>query len=1154
VADTVRPAQVADDTVPALQLAEGAEMNTETSAAASPQASADNTECVDERDARPGSARLRGDAGNLEAFTDADIAILEQQLRAGTEVGVRSRTTVEADGARLVCLLVGVGEPRLLSDLVPTFAGFGLAVAEQRRLRRHPGERPAPWLDRFDLLPATPLTGDAAGFDDALEAVLRGDAEVDGLNALALTAGLVWQQITVLRAYVRYLRQAGFRFSQAYIEQALVMNPDVARLLTEFFQTRFDPSPYPTDPDQRHSATGMLERRLERALHEVARLDHDRILRSLLALVRATLRTTWVQADGRSTQPPYLSIKLDPRRLSDFPDPRPMYEAWVYSPRFEGLHLRFGAVARGGVRWSDRTEDFRTEILGLAKAQAVKNAVIVPAGAKGGFVCKRLPDAADREAWLAEGVACYRTFVSALLELTDNMVEGRVVSPTDVVRHDGDDQYLVVAADKGTATFSDLANDVADRHGFWLGDAFASGGRTGYDHKAMGITARGAWESVKRHFRELGSDPECADFTALGIGDMSGDVFGNGMLLSNHVRLVAAFDHRHIFLDPDPDAVTSYEERRRLFAMPGSSWSDYNEELVSPGGGVHSRLAKSIPLNDDVRRRLGIDGSVDALSPDELIRAVLKAPVDLLWNGGIGTYVKAAGESHSEVGDKANDGVRVDAVALRCRVVGEGGNLGFTQRARVEYARAGGRINTDAIDNSAGVDTSDHEVNLKILLEPALRDGRLSKQARNELLAQVQDEVASLVLTHNYTQNLQLSMAEAHAAESLDRHASLIRFLEQEGYLHRAQDSLPDEAGLAELDAAGQGLSRPELCVLLAHSKTSLKDDLGASDVPDDPYLFKDVARYFPPDIRNRFRNDLARHPLYRQIVAMTLVNELVDHLGPGFVHRLEERTGAGTTDAVRAYIVTRDVFGLPAIWSSLREADAAPTSQAELLVLEDTARLLDVCAAWLVRNRTLPIQLAPEVNELRTTVETLVPVLTGVLDSASQADMNDRARVLRDAGVPPELADRVALLGPLASAFDVAQLSRDLDRDPVGVAAVYFEIGERLDLHGVRARLSQAPVDSHWTSIAKAALLDELTLQQRLLTAAGLAGAPADAPAGDVVGRWAHDNRAGLTRWDALVRELRRGTAVRLAPAVVAVQTLRDLATPAPARANPAP
>jgi glutamate dehydrogenase len=1151
MADTVRPAQVGDDTVPALQLAKGAEMNNETSAAGSPEASAGDRGPVDECDARPGVALLRDDTGNLDGFTGVDIEALEQ-LCTGTGTGVRSRTTVEADGARLVCHLVGAGEPRLLSDLVPTFAGFGLAVAEQRRLRRHPAERPPVWLDRFDLLPGTRVTGDAAGFDNALEAVLRGDAEADGLNVLVLTAGMAWQRVTVLRAYARYLRQAGFRFSQAYIEQALVMNPDVARLLTENFETRFDPARNHADPDQRHTAIGELERRLERALHEVVSLDHDRILRSLLALVWATLRTNWFQQALRATEPPYLSMKLAPRQLRDLPAPRPMYEVWVYSPRFEGLHLRFGAVARGGVRWSDRTEDFRTEILGLAKAQAVKNAVIVPAGAKGGFVCKQLPDSRDREAWLAEGVACYRTFVSALLGITDNLVEGRVVPPTDVVRCDGDDTYLVVAADKGTATFSDLANDIADRHGFWLGDAFASGGRTGYDHKAMGITARGAWESVKRHFRELGSDPESGDFTAVGIGDMSGDVFGNGMLLSDHVRLVAAFDHRHVFLDPDPDAATSYEERRRLFAMPRSSWTDYNKELLSPGGGVHSRTAKSIPLNDRVRRRLGIDASVGAMTPDELIRAVLKAPVDLLWNGGIGTYVKAAGESHSEVGDKTNDGVRVDAVALRCRVVGEGGNLGFTQRARVEYARGGGRINTDAIDNSAGVDTSDHEVNLKILLEPALRDGRLSEQARNGLLAQVQDEVARLVLAQNYGQNLQLSMAEAHAAESLDRHAALIRFLEEEGYLDRVQESLPAETGLAVLDAAGQGLSRPELCVLLAHSKRSLEDDLEASDVPDDPYLFEDLARYFPPPIRSRFRQDLARHPLYRQIVAMTLVNELVDHLGPGFVHRLEERTGAGTTDAIRAYVITRDVFGLPAIWSSLREADAAPAPQAELLVLEDTARLLDTCAAWLVRNRTLPLQLTPEVTELRKTVETLAPALTGVLDSATRADMTDRRQILRDAGVHPELADRVALLGPLASAFDVAQLCSDLDRHPVQVAAVYFSIEERLDLHGVRARLSQAPVDSHWTSIAKAALLDELTTQQRLLTAAGLAGAPADAPAGDVVGRWAHDNRAGLARWDALVRELRRGAAVRLAPAVVAVQALRDLASRSPVSAGP--
>ncbi len=1077
-----------------------------------------------------------------------------ERLSADSEFRVHSRTAVEPDTGRLVCSLVGMGEPRLLSDLVPTFAGFGLAVAEQRRLRLSSTDRAAGWIDRFDLLPGIPV-GEAAlaGYDDALEAVLRGAAEGDGFNALALNASLSWRQVTVLRAYAKYLRQAGCRYSQAYLEQALVSHSDAARLLVEIFETRFDPSRYRAAPDEREAAATELERRLEQALHRVSNLDQDRILRNLLALLRATLRTTYFRRDEQEGALPSLSFKLDPRRLPDLPDPRPTYEIWVYSPRFEGVHLRFGTVARGGVRWSDRAEDFRTEILGLVKAQAVKNAVIVPAGAKGGFVCKRLSHPGQRTEWLAEGVACYRAFVTALLALTDNLVDGQPVPPAHVVRRDGDDPYLVVAADKGTATFSDVANEVAERQGFWLGDAFASGGRTGYDHKAMGITARGAWESVKRHFWELGTDPKTTDFTAVGVGDMSGDVFGNGMLLSRHVRLVAAFDHRHVFLDPDPDAAVSYAERRRLFELPQSSWADYDRALISPGGGVHPRTAKAIPLTGPVRRRLGIEADVGELTPDELIRAVLAAPVDLLWNGGIGTYVKATAESHPEVRDKANDAVRVDAAALRCRVVAEGGNLGFTQRARIEYARAGGRINTDAIDNSAGVDTSDHEVNLKILLDPAMRDGRLSAAARNQLLAQVHDDVAVLVLAHNYAQNLQLSMAEAHAAESLDRHAALIRFLEAEGYVDRAQETLPDDAAMVGLDAAGAGLSRPELCVLLAHSKRSLKDDVERSDVPDDPYLIEELAGYFPAAIREQFHGDLAAHPQSRQIVATTLVNDLVDHLGPGFVHRLEERTGAGTPDAVRAYVITRDVFGLPRIWSSARGSHGEPVPRAELLVLEDTARLLESCAAWLVRHRQLPLNIAREVAEFHQRVDGLIPGLPAVLDAATRAEVAERARVLREAGVAPQKADGVALLGPLASAFDIAELSRELDRMPVEVATAYFAMGERLDLRGVRARVSGARVDSHWTSIAKTVLLDELSAQQRRLTAAALAGAPRGTGGDEVVERWVRSDRVGLARWDALGRELRRGEAVQLAPVVVAVQALRDLTTPAPAAARPA-
>lgn len=1082
----------------------------------------------------------------------ADIGGLEQ-LFADDTSGVLSVTSRQAGGRRLRCRLNGLGEPRLLSELVPIFAGFGLAVSEQRRLYVRPADRRPSWIDEFDLVAQRTGASDTlADFDDALMAVWRREAEADGFNALVLNAGLSWRQAAVLRAYAKYMRQCDSTFSQEYIEQALVASSNVARLLVDLFESRFDPNCFAGDPEGRRIAAGRSEDRVVADLEHVASLDQDRILRSFLALMRATVRTNYFQNDEEGRAKPYMSFKLEPQALLELPAPRPRYEIWIYSPRVEGVHLRFGAIARGGVRWSDRREDFRTEVLGLAKAQAVKNAVIVPVGAKGGFVCKLLPDIADRDSWLAEGVACYRCFISGLLDITDNLIDGQLVPPRNVVRHDGDDPYLVVAADKGTAQFSDIANEVAAGRGFWLGDAFASGGSTGYDHKAMGITARGAWESVKRHLRELGHDMQSEDFTVVGIGDMSGDVFGNGMLLSQRIRLVAAFDHRHVFLDPEPNAEASYAERQRLFGLSRSSWADYDQRLISPGGGIWSRTAKSIPVTPQVRKRLGIEEGVEVLTPAGLIQAILTAPVDLLWNGGIGTYVKASTESNTTVRDKANDPVRVDARRLRCRLVAEGGNLGFTQLGRIEYARASGRINTDAIDNSAGVDTSDHEVNIKVLLDLVVRSGELSEVQRNELLAQMAGEVAELVLANNYRQNLQLSLAETHATQELDRHATLIRFLEREGYLDRAQEFLPDDEGILALQAAGAGLSRPELCSLIAHSKNSLWDDLDASDVPDDPYLGAELVGYFPKAIRERFRSTLVAHPLRREIIATALVNDLVDHLGPGFVYRLEERTGARTPDAVRAYVVVRDVFGLPQIWSAMRRQTPEPPSHAEMLVLDDTAHLLEQCSAWLIRHRRLPLDLSAEVNLFAGTVQTLARSLPDSLDTRSREEVETRTRELVAAGVSADIAAAAALLGPLAAAFDLVELSRDLARDPIEVASVYFALGDLLDLPTVRARISGIPVDSHPTSIAKAALLDDLAAQQRRLTASALTYAAADKSAGKATGSWAENNERLIAQWVATSSELRRSDRTLLASAVVAVQLLRDMAASALSAGEP--
>ena len=762
------------------------------------------------------------------------------------------------------------GSPITLTDVLPRLQHMGVEVVDE-----HPYEFTGPslakpfWIYDFGLARSREAPGPSHPeqvkglVEDALMALWQGKLEDDGFNALVLHAHLTWQQVSVLRAYAKYLRQAGTTFSQRYIERVLDQNVAIARLLIRLFESRFDPTRQPGEAERSEAIAEEIRGQLD----EVAILDHDRILRSYLGLILATLRTSFFQTGHDPGQlaspgePPYLVVKLDARQVPELPAPRPRFELFVYSPRLEAVHLRFASVARGGLRWSDRREDFRTEILGLAKAQEVKNSVIVPSGAKGGFVCKNLPDPADREAYQGEVRACYQTFIRAMLDVTDNLRAGQVVPPPGVVRHDGDDPYLVVAADKGTATFSDTANEISHAYGYWLGDAFASGGSEGYDHKKMGITARGAWESVRFHFATLGIDVDADDFTVAGIGDMSGDVFGNGMLLSEHIKLVAAFDHRHIFLDPDPDPATSFAERERLFALPRSSWADYNTKLISPGGGVWPRTAKSVPVSAQARAALGLDDSVRTLPPDQLISAILAAPVGLLWNGGIGTYVKASTETHADAGDRANDAVRIDAPRLRAQVVAEGGNLGLTQAARIEYALAGGLVNTDFIDNSAGVDTSDHEVNIKILLQERVTAGELTPQARSELLQEMTGEVAALVLRQNYHQNRALAAARAQAAQMLHVHARYLRKLERDRRIDRDIDSLPGDKEIAERRSAGLGLTVPEFAVLLAQAKISAVDDILDSDLPDDPFLREVLSAYFPAPLRVAYATEMGRPP-----------------------------------------------------------------------------------------------------------------------------------------------------------------------------------------------------------------------------------------------------------------------------------------------------
>lgn len=943
----------------------------------------------------------------------------------------------------------------------------------------------------------------------------------------------------VLRAYAKYLRQAGSTFSQDYMESTLRNNVHTTRLLVSLFEARMSPGRQSAGTEL---TDGLLEE-LDGALDQVASLDEDRILRSFLTVIKATLRTNFFQHTEDGTPHSYVSMKFDPQAIPDLPAPRPAYEIWVYSPRVEGVHLRFGKVARGGLRWSDRREDFRTEILGLVKAQMVKNTVIVPVGAKGGFVAKQLPDpSVDRDAWLAEGIAAYRTFISALLDITDNMVAGEVVPPADVVRHDEDDTYLVVAADKGTASFSDIANEVAVAYGFWLGDAFASGGSAGYDHKGMGITARGAWESVKRHFRELGHDTQTEDFTVVGVGDMSGDVFGNGMLLSEHIRLVAAFDHRHIFIDPNPDAATSYAERRRLFDLPRSSWADYETGLLSAGGGIHPRSAKSIPLNSHVREALGIDPSVSKMTPADLMQTILKSPVDLVWNGGIGTYIKAVSESNADVGDKANDAIRVNGEDLRAKVVGEGGNLGATQLGRIEFARSGGRINTDAIDNSAGVDTSDHEVNIKILLNGLVRDGDMTVKQRNKLLADMTDEVGALVLRNNYAQNVALSNASAQAPSLLHAQQRFMRRLERDGALDRALEFLPADRHIRELLSNGKGLSQPELAVLIAYTKITAADELISTVLPDDPHLQKLVHAYFPSELRERFPEAVEGHALRREIITTVLVNDTVNTAGSTFLHRLREETGASIEEIVRAQFTAREIFGLSRVWDAVEALDNKVAADVQTRIRLHSRRLVERGARWLLGNRPQPVAIAETIEGFRDGVARVWDELPKMLKGADLDWYHSILDELTAAGVPDELAVRVAGFSSAFPALDIVAIADRTGKDPLEVAEVYYDLADRLRITQLMDRIIELPRADRWQSMARASIREDLYAAHAALTSDVLSVGNGSSTPEERFLAWESKNAAILARSRSTLEEIQGSDAFDLANLSVAMRTMRTL------------
>ena len=1035
------------------------------------------------------------------------------------------------------------GTPITLSDVLPQLQHMGLEVVDEHPYHfRGNSSVGSFWTYEFGLRPPAAATSGGLRqiFEDALTALWNGQTEDDGFNTLVLTAGLTWREVTLLRACAKYLRQGGMRFSEDYVQRVLRSNGAITRLLIRLFESRFDPARQGGAGERCEAITEEIRGQLD----EVVSLDHDRILRSYLAMIDATLRTNYYKLESPGGADGTLVLKLDPRSVPGLTSPRPKFEIFVYSPRLEAVHLRFGRVARGGLRWSDRLEDFRTEVLGLVKAQEVKNAVIVPSGAKGGFVCKRLPDPADREAYQAEVLACYQTFIAAMLDVTDNISGDQVVPPPGVVRRDGDDTYLVVAADKGTATFSDAANEIAARYGFWLGDAFASGGSEGYDHKKMGITARGAWESVKWHFAALGLNPDTDDFTAVGVGDMSGDVFGNGMLLSEHIRLIAAFDHRHVFIDPAPDPAVSFAERSRMFALPRSSWADYDQALISPGGGVWPRTLKSVPVSPQARTALGIDSTVSALSPDELISAILAAPVDLLWNGGIGTYVKASSESHADVGDRSNDAVRIDATRLRARVIGEGGNLGLTQAARIEYSLGGGLMNTDFIDNSAGVDTSDHEVNIKILLADAIRDGAIPASGRHQLLNEMTDEVAALVLRHNYRQNMALAVARAQAPGLLHVHARYLRKLIRDKRLTTEQDELPDEREIAERRSSGGGLTNPELALLLAHTKIAASEDVLTASLPDDPYLHRVLDSYFPAPLQARFADRMEAHPLRREIITTSVVNEMIDSSGITFLFRLIEETGASVPDLTRAWLVAREVFDMPAFWRQVEALEGRVGIAAQITLLLEGRKLTERAARWLLHNRRPPFDIEATVGFFADGVRTVRSGLPKLLTGRDLSGFEDRRDSYLDLGVPLDLAERVAAMVPTYSAFDIVQVAASAGRGIEETAEVYFDLADRLQITRLRDRITALPREDRWSTMARAALREDLYAAHASLTqdVLGVSGPEVPRSPEARLAAWAARNDAAVAMAAQTLGEIwesERFTFTTLSVALRAVRTL---------------
>lgn len=1027
---------------------------------------------------------------------------------------------------------------------MPILENLGLRVLGEFPYRlRHTNGREF-WIHDFAFTAAEGLDLDIQQLNDTLQDafvhIVRGDAENDAFNRLVLTAGLPWRDVALLRAYARYLKQIRLGFDLGYIASTLNNHTDIARELTRLFKTRFYLARKLSDDDLEDKQL-RLEQAILTALDDVQVLNEDRILRRYLDLIKATLRTNFYQTDANGQNKSYFSFKFNPHAIPELPKPVPKFEIFVYSPRVEGVHLRFGNVARGGLRWSDREEDFRTEVLGLVKAQQVKNSVIVPVGAKGGFLPRRLPLGGSRDEIAAEGIACYRIFISGLLDITDNLKDGALVPPANVVRHDDDDPYLVVAADKGTATFSDIANGIAIDYGFWLGDAFASGGSAGYDHKKMGITAKGAWVGVQRHFRERGINVQEDSITVVGVGDMAGDVFGNGLLMSDKLQLVAAFNHMHIFIDPNPNPATSFVERQRMFDLPRSAWTDYDTSIMSEGGGIFSRSAKSIAISPQMQERFDI--KADKLTPTELLNALLKAPVDLLWNGGIGTYVKASTESHADVGDKANDALRVNGNELRCKVVGEGGNLGMTQLGRVEFGLNGGGSNTDFIDNAGGVDCSDHEVNIKILLNEVVQAGDMTDKQRNQLLASMTDEVGNLVLGNNYKQTQALSLAARRAYERIAEYKRLMGDLEGRGKLDRAIEFLPTEEQINERIAEGHGLTRPELSVLISYSKIDLKEQLLGSLVPDDDYLTRDMETAFPPTLVSKFSEAMRRHRLKREIVSTQIANDLVNHMGITFVQRLKESTGMSPANVAGAYVIVRDIFHLPHWFRQIEALDYQVSADVQLELMDELMRLGRRATRWFLRARRNEQNAARDTAHFGPHLKELGLKLDELLSGEIRENWQARYQAYVEAGVPELLARMVAGTSHLYTLLPIIEASDVTGQNPAEVAKAYFAVGSALDITWYLQQISALPVENNWQALAREAFRDDVDWQQRAITISVLQQGDGTQDVEARLALWMEQHESMISRWRAMLVEIRAASGTDYAMYAVANRELLDLA-----------